>query len=96
MINFTELAAKVASGQIKALSIKQPYPHYIFHDGKDVENRDCGAHSTRRGRRTGRPTSSRSSASTPCSTCSSRPTPPTDRTTAAADPRTRTPGHERA
>lgn len=25
---------------IKALSIKQPYPHHIFHDGKDVENRD--------------------------------------------------------
>lgn len=26
--------------RIKALSIKQPYPHHIFHDGKDVENRD--------------------------------------------------------
>lgn len=34
------LAERVASGQIKALSIKQPYPHHIFHDGKDVENRD--------------------------------------------------------
>lgn len=34
------LARRVAQGQIKALSIKQPYPHHIFHDGKDVENRD--------------------------------------------------------
>lgn len=35
-----ELAARVERGQVKALSIKQPYPHHIFHDGKDVENRD--------------------------------------------------------
>lgn len=35
-----ELAEKVRAGAIKALSIKQPYPHHIFHDGKDVENRD--------------------------------------------------------
>lgn len=35
-----KLAARVSAGQIKALSIKQPYPHHIFHDGKDVENRD--------------------------------------------------------
>lgn len=34
------LADRVAGGEIKALSIKQPYPHHIFHDGKDVENRD--------------------------------------------------------
>jgi len=34
------LAAPVARSEIKALSIKQPYPHHIFHDGKDVENRD--------------------------------------------------------
>ena len=34
------LADRVEAGQIKALSIKQPYPHHIFHDGKDVENRD--------------------------------------------------------
>ena len=34
------LAAKVEGREIKALSIKQPYPHHIFHDGKDVENRD--------------------------------------------------------
>jgi hypothetical protein len=34
------LAERVASGSVKALSIKQPYPHHIFHDGKDVENRD--------------------------------------------------------
>ena len=36
----TNLADRVEAGQIKALSIKQPYPHHIFHDGKDVENRD--------------------------------------------------------
>lgn len=35
-----ELARRVEAGEIKALSIKQPYPHHIFHDGKDVENRD--------------------------------------------------------
>lgn len=35
-----ELAERVSRGEIKALSIKQPYPHHIFHDGKDVENRD--------------------------------------------------------
>lgn len=35
-----DLAEKVRAGDIKALSIKQPYPHHIFHDGKDVENRD--------------------------------------------------------
>ena len=34
------LAERVAAGEIKALSIKQPYPHHIFYDGKDVENRD--------------------------------------------------------
>ena len=34
------LAEKVERGEIKALSIKQPYPHHIFYDGKDVENRD--------------------------------------------------------
>ena len=34
------LAARVAAGEIPALSIKQPYPHHIFHSGKDVENRD--------------------------------------------------------
>lgn len=39
-INLAALADRVADGQIKALSIKQPYPHHIFHDGKDVENRD--------------------------------------------------------
>ncbi|SOC43786.1 hypothetical protein SAMN05892877_111230 [Rhizobium subbaraonis] len=40
MLDLTILANRVAAGQIKALSIKQPYPHHIFHDGKDVENRD--------------------------------------------------------
>ena len=40
MTDLNELAARVEDGVIKALSIKQPYPHHIFHDGKDVENRD--------------------------------------------------------
>lgn len=35
-----KLAGRVAAGEIKALSIKQPWPHRIFHEGKDVENRD--------------------------------------------------------
>lgn len=35
-----DLAERCAAGQLKALSIKQPYPHHIFYDGKDVENRD--------------------------------------------------------
>lgn len=35
-----ELVERVERGTIKALSIKQPYPHHIFHNGKDVENRD--------------------------------------------------------
>lgn len=34
------LADACENGRVKALSIKQPYPHYIFHKGKDVENRD--------------------------------------------------------
>ncbi len=34
------LAERCQAGTLKALSIKQPYPHHIFHDGKDVENRD--------------------------------------------------------
>ncbi|NTG22018.1 hypothetical protein G6L00_16390 [Agrobacterium rhizogenes] len=40
MVDYLNLADRVATGDIKALSIKQPYPHHIFHDGKDVENRD--------------------------------------------------------
>jgi hypothetical protein len=40
MSNLEALAGKIEAGQIKALSIKQPYPHHIFYDGKDVENRD--------------------------------------------------------
>ncbi|MBB4590203.1 hypothetical protein GGE50_006130 [Rhizobium leguminosarum] len=40
MVDLIALAERVAAGEIKALSIKQPYPHHIFHDGKDVENRD--------------------------------------------------------
>lgn len=39
-MDLQELADRVERGEIKALSIKQPYPHHIFHDGKDVENRD--------------------------------------------------------
>jgi hypothetical protein len=38
--NLRALAERVEMAGIKALSIKQPYPHHIFHDGKDVENRD--------------------------------------------------------
>jgi hypothetical protein len=38
--DLSSLIERVESGQVKALSIKQPYPHHIFHDGKDVENRD--------------------------------------------------------
>ncbi|WP_343609310.1 hypothetical protein [Novosphingobium sp.] len=34
------LAEMVQHPSIQALSIKQPYPHHIFHDGKDVENRN--------------------------------------------------------
>ncbi|AZI37071.1 hypothetical protein NT2_01_04700 [Caenibius tardaugens NBRC 16725] len=34
------LAERCEGADLKALSIKQPYPHHIFHDGKDVENRD--------------------------------------------------------
>lgn len=34
------LSERIIAGEIKALSIRQPYPHYIFHKGKDVENRD--------------------------------------------------------
>ena len=40
MLDLLHLADRVEHGEIKALSIKQPYPHHIFHDGKDVENRD--------------------------------------------------------
>lgn len=39
-IDCISLARRVAEGSIRALSIKQPYPHHIFHGGKDVENRD--------------------------------------------------------
>ena len=34
------LLVRLDSLSILALSIKQPYPHHIFHDGKDVENRN--------------------------------------------------------
>lgn len=34
------LADRIEAGEIRALSIKQPWPHHIFHEGKDVENRD--------------------------------------------------------
>jgi hypothetical protein len=40
MIPYGDLAIRIERGDLKALSIKQPYPHHIFHDGKDVENRD--------------------------------------------------------
>ena len=35
-----ELSAKIDAGQIRGLSILQPWCHRIFHEGKDVENRD--------------------------------------------------------
>jgi len=38
-----ERVERVEHGEFKALSIKQPYPHHIFHDGKDVENRSWPA-----------------------------------------------------
>ncbi len=38
--DLSELIERIEAGRVKALSIKQPYPHHIFHDGKDVENRD--------------------------------------------------------
>lgn len=40
MTDLLELANRVEDGQIRALSIKQPWPNYIFYEGKDVENRD--------------------------------------------------------
>ncbi|MGI9360540.1 MAG: hypothetical protein ACR2O7_03085 [Parasphingorhabdus sp.] len=38
--HYADVIAKIDAGKLKALSIKQPYPHHIFNDGKDVENRD--------------------------------------------------------
>src|SRR5690606_4128473 len=38
--DLSELIERIEAGRVKALSIKQPYPHHIFLDGKDVENRD--------------------------------------------------------
>jgi len=35
-----ELIAAIEAGQVRALSIRQPWCHHILHDGKDVENRD--------------------------------------------------------
>ena len=40
MIDYQSLSDRIERDEIKALSIKQPYPHHIFYDGKDVENRD--------------------------------------------------------
>lgn len=36
----SELIARIESGDIRALSSRQPWCHHILHDGKDVENRD--------------------------------------------------------
>lgn len=36
----SDLIARIESGDIRALSIRQPWCHHILHDGKDVENRD--------------------------------------------------------
>lgn len=38
-IDYLEIVDQIEAGDIMALSILQPYPHHIFHDGKDVENR---------------------------------------------------------
>ena len=40
MSDLFELAERCERGLLKALSIRQPWPHRIFHEGKDVENRD--------------------------------------------------------
>lgn len=40
MTKWLELADRVERGEIKALSVKQPWPHRMFHEGKDIENRD--------------------------------------------------------
>ena len=40
MTPIASLIERLERGDIKALSIRQPYPHHILHDGKDVENRD--------------------------------------------------------
>jgi len=45
MIDYRQLSDRIERGEIKALSIKQPYPHHIFYDGKDVENRDWSTRS---------------------------------------------------
>lgn len=39
-MTLTELADAVERQEIRALSVKQPWPHRIFHEGKDIENRD--------------------------------------------------------
>ena len=39
MIDFIALSQRIARGEIDALSIRQPYPHHIFHNDKNVENR---------------------------------------------------------
>ena len=35
-----DLIGRLEAGQVRALSIRQPWCHHILHDGKDVENRD--------------------------------------------------------
>jgi hypothetical protein len=40
MTDLSSLIERIEAGLVKALSIKQPYPHHIFYDDKDVENRD--------------------------------------------------------
>jgi hypothetical protein len=34
------LGNDIEQGRWRALSIRQPWPHRIFHEGKDIENRD--------------------------------------------------------
>lgn len=39
MPDFLKIAELVELGEVKALSIRQPWPDHIFNGGKDVENR---------------------------------------------------------
>lgn len=34
------LADRIVNVAVKAISVRQPFAHYILHDGKDIENRD--------------------------------------------------------
>lgn len=38
--SIAEVLRKIEDGTIRALSVRQPWCHHIFYDGKDVENRN--------------------------------------------------------